>query len=244
MAEYIVHSSYSRGQADLGWLKARYSFSFASWYHPERMRFGMLRVLNDDVIAPGKGFGMHAHDNMEIITLVLSGSLQHRDSMGHEAVIHAGDVQVMSAGTGVMHSEINPSHTEPVNLLQLWIFPKIRNVNPRYDQKSFRTEKMLNRLQELVGPGPYEKRLWIYQDAFIHYGQFEKGIESEYILHMPGNGIYVMAINGTWDLDGHQLNVRDALGIYLTDRVTFRALTSEAEILLIEVPMHGRAQAS
>ncbi len=238
MAEYIVHSSYSRGQADLGWLKARYSFSFASWYNPDRIRFGMLRVLNDDVIAPGKGFGMHAHDNMEIITIVLSGSLQHRDSMGHQAEIGAGDLQVMSAGKGVMHSEINPSLTEPVNLLQIWIFPKIRDVNPRYDQTSWATGNQLNRLQTLVSPGPDENRLWIHQDAYIHYGQFEKGAGSEYFIQKAGNGVYAMAINGTIELDKHRLASRDALGVYNAEQINFRALTSKAEILLIEVPMH------
>ncbi len=198
----------------------------------------MLRVLNDDIVAPGKGFGMHPHDNMEIITIPLSGSLEHKDNMGNGAVIRSGDVQLMSAGTGVFHSEFNPSKNEAVSLFQIWIFPKLKNVKPRYDQKSFDVKDRINKLQTLVQPGPTDKGLWIYQDAWLSMGKFDEGLKSEYIINRKGNGAYVMVVTGSFEIDGHTLRKRDAIGISNTDKFSFTSKEEGSELLVIEVPMN------
>lgn len=238
MTNYILHPASGRGHADHGWLNAHHSFSFASWYNPEKVHYGMLRVLNDDIVAPGKGFGMHPHDNMEIITIPLSGSLEHKDNMGNGEVIRAGDVQLMSAGTGVFHSEFNPSKDEEVSLFQIWIFPKLKNVKPRYDQKTFDVINRHNKLQTLVQPGPSEEGLWIYQDAWLSMGKFDADFTSDYSVNKNGNGAYVMVVNGTFEIDGHTLNKRDAIGISGTDKFSFTAKEEGSELLLIEVPMN------
>ncbi len=196
----------------------------------------MLRVLNDDIVAPGKGFGMHPHDNMEIITIPLSGALEHKDNMGNGTVIRSGDVQLMSAGTGVFHSEFNPSKDEAVSLFQIWIFPKLKNVKPRYDQKTFDVKDRINKLQTLVHSGPTDKGLWIYQDARLGMGKFDSGIRSEYSINSKGNGAYVMVVNGSFEIDGHVLNKRDAIGISNTDKFSFTAKEEGSELLVIEVP--------
>ncbi|HEB58631.1 MAG TPA: pirin family protein [Gammaproteobacteria bacterium] len=232
----VIHRADARGRADHGWLQARYSFSFADWYEPTRMHFGRLRVLNDDIIAPAGGFDTHAHDNMEIVTVPLAGALRHRDSMGHEQVLHAGEVQVMSAGSGLRHSEFNASDTEPVNLLQIWVLPKERDVTPRYDQQAFAVEERHNRLQTLVAPGGQDGALWVNQDTWFSRGDFDAGQSLDYALHGDGNGVYVFVIDGRVTLAGETLARRDAMGAWNTDNVHVDMLDDSA-LLFIEVPI-------
>jgi quercetin 2,3-dioxygenase len=240
MANSILHKSDSRGRANHGWLDARHSFSFANFHNPERMHFGVLRVLNDDIIAPSMGFGTHPHDNMEIITIPLRGSLRHRDSMGNEEVIQQNEVQIMSAGTGVRHSEFNASSEKDINLLQIWLFPKHHNVTPRYAQRAFLPEDRVNQLQTVVAPiGSEEEKteaIGIHQDAWFSLGTLQKGIEKPYSLKKTGNGIYIFVIEGSVLVDGHPLSKRDALGVWDIESVTITAET-DAEILLMDVPM-------
>jgi hypothetical protein len=238
MTNYTLHPASSRGHVNHGWLNAHHSFSFASWYNPERIHFGVLRVMNDDIVACGNGFGMHPHENMEIITIPLSGSLEHKDNMGNGAVIHAGDVQVMSAGRGVFHSEFNPSVEEEVSLFQIWIFPKLKNVKPRYDQMTFSGKDRINKLQTIVKPGPSKEGLWIYQDAWLSMGKFEVGLKSGYSTHKKGNGVYVMVVSGSFEIDGYLLNKRDAIGISSINRFSFASIEAGSELLVIEVPMN------
>jgi len=236
MEKTTLHKANTRGHADHGWLNARHSFSFASHHDPDRMHFGVLRVLNDDTVAGGQGFGRHPHDNMEIITIPLEGALEHQDSMGHKEVIQSGDVQVMSAGTGITHSEYNANKDKPVKLLQIWLFPNKHNVAPRYGQATFKKEDRINKLQQIVSPGPSADGLWIHQDAWFHLGSLEKGFQTEYNLKKEGNGVYAFVINGDVSINGTSLNKRDGLGISGTDKLRIQA-DSDAEILLIEVPM-------
>ena len=232
----IFYSADSRGYADHGWLEARHSFSFANYYDPERIHFGMLRVLNDDIIAPAEGFGTHPHNNMEIITIPLSGQLEHKDNMGNGSVITAGEVQVMSAGTGVMHSEFNPSGTEHANLLQIWIFPEKKDVNPRYDQRRFKHEVFHNNIRTIVNNNENDNSLFIYQKAVISMARVTAGREMEYLLHYPGHGVYFFLIDGKILIDESVLLRRDAMGITETSDIPFRAL-EDSHILLLEVPM-------
>lgn len=220
-----------RGSADYGWLKARYSFSFSSWYNPSRVHFGVLRVLNDDIVAGGGGFPEHPHDNMEIITIPLEGALSHKDSTGGSGTISAGDVQVMSAGSGIKHSEFNASQTEQVNLLQIWMFPKEKNIVPRYDQKTFSKEDRINKWQTIVGPGA----LYIHQDAIFARTALAAGKELAYDAQFAGNGFYLFLIEGSITVNGQTLNRRDAMGISGTPGITIKA-EEDAEVLLIEVP--------
>lgn len=233
----VVHLASSRGFADHGWLKAYHSFSFANYYNPERMRFGLLRVLNDDTVAPGKGFGTHPHDNMEIVTIPLSGTLEHKDSMGSIGVIKKGEIQVMSAGTGVTHSEYNHSKTEEVKLLQTWVFPKLNNVKPRYDQKVFSEEGRKNKFQKIVSPDGENGSLMVHQDTHYSLGNFDKGINTSYSINIPSNGVYVFIITGQVEIDGNVLGKRDAIGIWETEKFTISFL-EKTELLLIEVPMN------
>lgn len=234
----IIHKSESRGHADHGWLNARHSFSFASWHNPEKVHFGMLRVLNDDIVQEGMGFGSHPHDNMEIVTIPLKGQLQHKDSMGNSSVINENEVQVMSAGSGVTHSEFNPSETNPVNLFQIWVFPNKRDVEPRYDQKKFNPEDRKNKLQVIVSPkdNVVDGSMWIHQNAYFTLGDFDAGKEFAYEIKGKGNGMYVMVIEGSIEAAGEKLNKRDAIGISETDKIDFKVL-EDTQILLIEVPM-------
>jgi quercetin 2,3-dioxygenase len=231
-----VYKSENRGRGDYGWLKTRYSFSFANFYNPALIRFGTLRVLNDDEVAPGAGFGTHPHDNMEIVTIPLEGSLEHKDSMGNGSVITAGEVQVMSAGTGVEHSEFNPSKTESVKLLQIWIFPKERDIQPRYDQMKFDFETLKNEFLTLVSPQTNEKSLSIHQDAYFKIGKFDKGYKLNLETEIQGNGIYAFLLNGKVVIDGNELSNRDAVGISETNSVSVE-FTEDSKILTIEVPM-------
>lgn len=236
MKNKVLHKANTRGHADHGWLNAYHSFSFASWYNPDRVQFGVLRVLNDDTVAAGMGFGTHPHDNMEIITIPLEGDLAHKDSMGNTETIKTGDVQVMSAGTGIQHSEFNPNHDKQTKLFQIWLFPKTRNVTPRYQQITLDTSERHNKLQQILSPNADDAGVWIYQDAWFHMGNLDKGVTLDYDRKKEGNGLYVFVIKGNIKVDGQELEQRDGLGITDFDKVTFEA-TSDTEILLMEVPM-------
>ncbi|GAA4301770.1 pirin family protein [Aestuariibaculum suncheonense] len=235
----IVHKSDSRGYANHGWLQANHSFSFASYYNPEKVHFGALRVLNDDMIAPSMGFGTHPHDNMEIITIPLKGVLKHRDSMHNEwQAVLPGEVQVMSAGTGVQHSEINGSAEEHLGLFQIWVFPNKQNVEPRYDQKAFDEEGRKNKLQTLVTSidENHEGSLKIHQDAVLSRIDLDKGETFNYKLKSDKHGVYVMNIFGEFLIDGKPLETRDAMGV--SETLNFDIETKEdSSILFIEVPM-------
>jgi quercetin 2,3-dioxygenase len=232
----VIYPANQRGAADFGWLQAKHSFSFGQWYDPEKIHFGALRVLNDDIVQGGGGFPTHPHDNMEIITIPLQGALQHKDSTGGSGVINKNDVQVMSAGTGVEHSEFNASTTEVVNLLQLWIFPKEKNVIPRYDQKTFDATGRINQWQTIVSHTPNGDNLWIHQDAHLALTNLEQGKALPYTFQFANSGVYVFVIEGSITIGETTLSKRDAIGIYATDALTITAST-DAEILLIEVPL-------
>lgn len=232
----VYHSAASRGHQDHGWLKANHSFSFANWHNPERVHFGALRVLNDDYIAAGTGFGTHPHDNMEIITIPLVGDLTHQDSMGHSAVICEGDIQVISAGTGIYHSEQNKRQDSQVELLQLWLFPNQKNVTPRYDQISIRDLKSENAFYQILSPNSTDEGSWIHQDAWMHLGDFSKKTTTSYALGLPTNGVYVFVIEGSATIGEHKLEKRDALGVWDTPEVAFQ-IEKNSRILLIDVPL-------
>jgi quercetin 2,3-dioxygenase len=236
MKNVVIHKANERGHADHGWLKAYHSFSFANWYHPEKVHFGVLRVLNDDTIAPGMGFGMHPHDNMEIITIPLEGDLAHKDSMGNEATIKFGDVQVMSAGTGVRHSEFNPNADQRTKLLQIWLFPNKQNVTPRYEQITLNTGDRHNRLQQILSPNENDEGVWIHQDAWFHMGKFDEGVSAVYELKKAGNGVYIFVISGNVTIDDTLLETRDAAGIWNVQSISLKA-ESDAEFLIMDIPM-------
>jgi hypothetical protein len=231
----ILHKAETRGHANHGWLNAWHSFSFAGYYNPERVHFGALRVLNDDTIAGGMGFGTHPHDNMEIITIPLAGQLEHRDSMGNTGIISKGEVQVMSAGTGIQHSEKNKNSGEPLKLLQIWVFPDKKNVEPRYDQKAFDLAAAKNSLINIVSPMGSTEGLNIHQNAWFHLGQLNKGATITYSLKDKQNGVYAFVISGDVTINGEALNTRDGMGINDTDKLEITA-GSDAELLLMEVP--------
>jgi len=231
-----IHLAADRGIQDHGWLKAAHSFSFGQYHDPSKVHFGLLRVLNDDIIAPGMGFGTHGHDNMEIVTIPLKGVLAHKDSLGSEGNIRYGEVQVMSAGSGIRHSEYNGSSNEEVNLLQIWVFPKERNIQPRYDQMMYDLEKVNNSFLTIVSPNEGENVLWINQDAFFSLGTFDGGKKVSYTIQHPGNGAYVFIIDGKTELEGTVLKTRDAMGIYDTENLEFK-FSEDSRVLIIEVPM-------
>lgn len=228
----------NRGKVSFGWLESNHSFSFGHYHNPERMQFGALRVLNDDRVAPGMGFDTHPHRNMEIISIGLEGALEHKDSMGNTAVIGPGDVQVMSAGTGVSHSEYNKNSDQPVAFLQIWIIPNRVNVTPRYDQISLNSVIQSNSWNLFLGPYNQHKGLWIYQDTWFYWGVFETGIRSEYALKNPEHGLYVFVVEGSVLVAGEQLGRRDALEIYEVSTVAFE-FTAVCKVLLMEVPLKG-----
>lgn len=233
----VIHKADSRGSADHGWLKAKHTFSFAGYYEEDREQFGALRVLNDDIIDAGYGFGMHPHNNMEIITIPLEGALRHKDSMGHTSVIKAGDVQIMSAGKGLTHSEYNASETESLNLLQIWLFPKSRNIEPRYGETTFDVAKMNGAWLNVVAPlGEQTDALQINQDAWFSLGKFEKGTSISYLKKRAGNGLYIFVIEGRIELEGETLSRRDAMGIEGTDTIELTA-SDHAYVLVMDVPM-------
>lgn len=231
----VIHKSHTRGYADHGWLKSYHTFSFANYFNPERIHFGVLRVLNDDIVEPGKGFGMHPHDNMEIISIPLYGELEHKDSMGNVQVIKQNDIQIMSAGTGIFHSEYNKNIDKPVNFLQIWIFPNIKNTPPAYQQKTFWPHERTNKLQTVIAPNQYEA-LQIKQDAWFLMGNFDKAYKAIYTVKKTGNGIYIFVIKGNITISGHNLNERDGMGIWQTDIINIYA-NEYSEILIMDIPM-------
>ena len=236
MAQTILHKAATRGHANHGWLNSYHSFSFSSYYNPERMNFGALRVLNDDTVDAGMGFGKHPHDNMEIISIPLEGGLEHQDSMNNVAVIKNGDIQAMSAGTGIYHSEYNNDRAQRVKFLQIWVYPDNKNVEPRYDQITLNPEDRHNKLQQILSPSPDDQGVWIHQNAWFHLGKFDKGITADYTIKGEGNGVYVFVLNGDIKINDQLLNARDGFGIWDTDGFNLTAET-DSEFLLMEVPM-------
>jgi quercetin 2,3-dioxygenase len=236
MENTVLHKADTRGFANHGWLKSHHTFSFANYYNPERMHFGVLRVLNDDQVEAGMGFGTHPHDNMEIISIPLEGDLEHKDSMGNVGVIKNGDVQVMSAGSGITHSEYNKNQDKQVKFLQIWVFPNKKNVKPRYDQITLKEEDRHNKLQQIVSPNPDDAGVWIHQDAWFNLGKFDKGKNVDYNIQKKGNGVYVFVLKGDLSVNGTKLNARDGFGIWDIDKLEIKA-DSDAEFLMMEVPM-------
>jgi redox-sensitive bicupin YhaK (pirin superfamily) len=234
----VIHRSENRGHANHGWLNAKHSFSFASWFNPNLLHFGALRVLNDDEIAPGMGFGKHPHDNMEIITLVQEGALEHKDSMGNGSVMRANDVQVMSAGKGVFHSEFNHSQSEHLKLFQIWLFPDRNNVEPRYDQRTYLPEGRKNKWQEIIKPNTQEDGdgIFIYQQAWFNLADLDANTSITYQSKKEGNGAYIFIIDGDVSINGEQLKRRDAMGVSEFNEVTITA-SSNARILVMDLPM-------
>ncbi len=232
----VLHKADTRGHANHGWLDSHHSFSFASYYNPERVHFGVLRVLNDDKVAPGRGFGTHPHDNMEIISIPLEGDLEHKDSMGNSAVIKQGDVQVLSAGTGIYHSEYNKNSDREVKFLQIWVFPREQGVKPRYDQVSIKDLEKQNELYQVLSPNKDDDGVWIHQDAWFHIGTFDQTTEANYEIRKPGNGVYAFVLDDDAEIAGQNLSTRDALGVWDTEKVTLKA-NSGTRVLFMEVPM-------
>lgn len=236
MANSVLHKAETRGDANHGWLHSRHTFSFADYFDPERINFGMLRVLNDDTVEAGMGFGTHPHDNMEIISIPLEGDLEHKDNMHNVTVIKKGDVQVMSAGTGITHSEYNKNKDKPVKFLQIWVIPNVRNIKPRYDQITLDISDRHNKLQQILSPNPEDAGVWIYQKAWFHLGHFDKGFGTDYKIKLKGNGVYAFILSGELNINGQELKTRDGYGIWDTDMISVKA-GAETELLLMEVPM-------
>ena len=235
MNRNIIKSD-SRGAADFGWLKTRYSFSFADYYNPERINFGVLRVLNDDIVSPGKGFDTHPHSNMEIITIPLEGDLSHRDSMGNERIIKQGEIQVMSAGTGIRHSEYNARNDIEVKFLQIWLFPREKELKPRYDQKMIRELGIENELINILSPEKNDKGVWVNQDAWFYMGFYSVDTTESYNVTKKGNGIYLFVLKGSVTLDGEQLDERDAMTVEGEDKLDFN-IKAGSEILIMDISM-------
>ncbi len=233
----IIQKADERGSGDYGWLKPNYYFSFGGYHNPEKVHFGLLRVLNDDYIAGGGAFPTHPHDNMEIVTIPFTGALKHKDSTGGQGTIRAGDIQIMSAGSGIQHSEANDSATEPVTLFQVWVFPKLRNIKPRYDQRTYDVKDRINKWQVVVSPREEDHALWINQDARFTLTNLEAGQSLTYQNAFKGNGVYLVVISGTVEIDGQQLNKRDAAGLSETEEFSIAAI-DDAELLAIEIPMN------
>lgn len=232
----IYHEANTRGHANHGWLDSHHTFSFAGYYQPDRMQFGALRVLNDDKVAPEMGFDTHPHNNMEIISIPLFGDLEHRDSMGNVTVINEGDVQVMSAGTGIFHSEYNKNKDKEVHFLQIWVFPDKPNVEPRYDQISIRDVKKENTFCQILSPDKDDQGVWIHQQAWFHLGYFDKKMSEDYQLKNSENGVYVFLLEGEISIGDHTLYRRDGLGI--SEAETFKVnVHKPSHVLLMEVPM-------
>lgn len=236
MNNSILHKANTRGFADHGWLQSWHTFSFSSYYNPERVHFGALRVLNDDTVAPGMGFGTHPHDNMEIISIPLEGDLEHKDSMGNLSVIKHGDIQVMSAGTGIKHSEYNRNKNQQVKFLQIWVFPNKRDAQPRYDQRTLNFDDRNNTFQQVLSPNPDDDGVWIHQNAWFHLANFDKDFTKTYDFKLNGNGLYVFVLSGQIQVGAQVLETRDGFGIWDINQIEIKAL-SNAEFLLMEVPM-------
>jgi len=236
MSNTVIHKSDTRGHANHGWLDSHHTFSFANYYNPERMHFGVLRVLNDDIVTGGNGFGRHPHDNMEIISIPLEGDLEHQDSMGNVAVIKNGDIQAMSAGTGITHSEKNKNAIKEVKFLQIWLFPNKKNVTPRYDQLTLKAEDRKNKLRQILSPNRDDAGVWIHQDAWFHLGSLDQNNKQTYKIKKNGNGVYVFVLSGQITIGAQTLDARDGFGVWDTTEISFVA-NKKAEVLLMEVPM-------
>jgi len=236
MANIIVRAN-ERGAADHGWLNAKHTFSFAGYYNPERVHFGMLRVFNDDIVAPGMGFGLHPHDNMEIVTIPIEGELEHKDSEGHHGVITQGEVQVMSAGSGLYHSEFNHSKEKEVNLMQIWVFPRERDIEPRYDQKAFDADGRKNKFQIVASPEKDNGSLWLNQYVYFNLGDFDKDTTTKYERKLKNNGLWIFVIEGEAEVNGEKLERRDSMGITDVDSAEFKFI-KDSKILIIDVPMN------
>ena len=232
----VLHKANTRGNANHGWLNSYHSFSFANYYNPERMGFGKLRVLNDDYVKPGMGFNTHPHSNMEIISIPLEGDLEHQDSAGNVAVIKEGDIQVMSAGSGIYHSEFNKNKDKAVKFLQIWVLTNKIGMNPRYDQMTLDQSKLNNRFLQILSPNPDDDGVWIYQDAWFHLGKFSSETIHNYKIHKKGNGLYAFILEGTASIENQKLGRRDAIGIWNTEQIKINA-DENSTILLLEVPM-------
>jgi redox-sensitive bicupin YhaK (pirin superfamily) len=233
----VLHKANTRGHADYGWLDSYHTFSFGNYYDPDRMQFGALRVLNDDRVAGGKGFGNHPHDNMEIISIPLEGALEHKDSMGNLAVIKEGEVQVLSAGKGIYHSEYNRNQDTEVKFLQIWVFPNRMQVDPRYDQISVRNIEKENEFYQILSPRKDDQGVWIHQDAWFNLGKFSLQTKIDYKFHSVDHGVYAFMLEGEANLEGQKLERRDGLGIWNTDRISIIA-EKDSKILLMEIPMN------
>lgn len=233
----IIHRADTRGDANHGWLHSKHTFSFANYHNPERMNFGVLRVLNDDTVSESRGFGSHPHQDMEIVSIPLEGDLKHEDNMGNKTIIREGDIQVMSAGTGVMHSEYNNNPDKPVKFLQIWVIPNKRNVEPRYDQISLKDIAKENEFYQVLSPNKDDQGVWAHQDAWFNIGKFTKGNSDEYKINKKGNGVYAFILEGEVELNGEKLSKRDGMGVWDTDSFTVKA-TEDARVLLMEVPMN------
>lgn len=232
----VLHRATTRGHANHGWLDSHHTFSFANYFNPDRMNFGVLRVLNDDIVDKGRGFGRHPHDNMEIISIPLEGDLEHKDSMGNVAVIKEGDVQAMSAGTGIYHSEYNKNKDKAVKFLQIWVFPNRKNVSPRYDQITLGHGDLKNKFSQILSPNPNDAGVWIHQNAWFHLGKFDQEVTTNYEMNDPNNGLYAFIIEGTASIAGQDLHKRDGFGVWDTQTVSIKA-DQGAKVLLMEVPM-------
>lgn len=236
MENTILHKANSRGYSNLGWLSSYHTFSFANYFNAERIHFGALRVLNDDTVAAGMGFGKHPHDNMEIISIPLEGDLEHKDSMGNVTIIRSGDVQVMSAGTGIFHSEYNKNQDKKVSFLQIWVIPNKQSVTPRYDQITVRDIEKYNEFYQILSPNKDDQGVWIHQDAWFSLGNFEKGKSTSYQLKKEGNGVYAFILEGQVDINGEKLFGRDGYGVWNTKEI-YMTTETPAKVLLMEVPM-------
>ncbi|MGP5495187.1 pirin family protein [Psychrobacter celer] len=232
----IYHAADSRGDADHGWLKSRHTFSFANYHNPARMGFGALRVINDDFVIGGQGFGRHSHRDMEIISIPLSGKLGHGDNIGNEGIIETGEIQVMSAGTGITHSEMNGDANEPVKFLQIWVIPNKMNVTPRYQQLRMDDILQPNEFNQVLSPDADDAGVWIHQNAWFSIGDFDKGVTQTYDLKDPNNGVYIFVISGQVVVNGNTLDTRDGLGVWDTKSFTMDA-AEDAKVLVMEVPM-------
>jgi hypothetical protein len=232
----VLHKANTRGSADHGWLKVNHTFSFANYRNPDRMNFGVLRVLNDDTISGGKGFNPHPHENMEIITIPLQGSIEHKDNMGNSSVIEHGDVQVMSAGTGVVHSEYNANKELDLKVLQIWLFADKKNVEPRYQQMPIRDVETKNDFYQILSPHQNDQGVWIHQNAWFNLGSFDHKKKLEYNIHSHKNGVYAFIIEGKAKIEGQSLDKRDGYGIWNVDAISIE-IEKNSKILLMEVPM-------
>jgi len=233
----ILHQANTRGHANHGWLDTSHTFSFAHYYDPTRMNFGVLRVLNDDFVDGGRGFGTHPHDNMEIISIPLSGDLEHKDSMGNKTVIKQNDIQILNAGTGISHSEYNKNADKKVNFLQIWVFPKVKGIVPGYGQITLNPEERINKLQTVVSPTKTDSSVWINQDAWFHLGSLKKEFKTEYTIKQKDNGVYAFVIDGEVTINGQKLSKRDGFGVWETDKLSIIA-DKDSEILLMDIPMN------